>query len=393
MKKKSYKIALLMDNSRQFSRGLLRGIANYSKYCGNWTLIDKPPFYLSPSSEKKIIDEIINLEIDGIIMRHTNATEQILQQGIPTIVADLRHENLNCPIIKPDDLKIGEIAAEYFLNRGYKHFAFCGFGDVFWSLHRQKAFTECTTKAGYEAHVFKAAATSKKKWYTTGEKDMSQWLSSLPKPIALVACNDDRARQVLSACKMGDLYVPEEIAVLGIDNDELVCDLSSPRLSSIKLNTELAGFDASALLNNIISGEIKSAKQKIIVRPSIVVTRQSTDYLAIEDKIVANAINYIRSNSNKLIQVSDITKALGLSRRSLYYHFHEAIGRTPFEEIMRVRIEQVEAMLVETNMSISQITLALGYPQFSHIARFFKKEKGVSLREYRKLHGIKVSIR
>jgi LacI family transcriptional regulator len=202
-----------------------------------------------------------------------------------------------------------------------------------------------------------------------------------------MACNDDRGRQVLEACKIADLHVPEEVAILGVDNDEMVCDLSNPRLSSIALNLERSGYEAAELLDKLMAGNKKMANQKIIAQPTHVVTRQSTNILAIEDSDVAQAVRFIRQHSKEMLQVDDVAKTVGISRRGLERRFRIALKRSVFNEIKRVRAEQVARMLVETNQSIGQIALALNYPGIEHISRFFRKEKGMSPLAYRKKYS------
>jgi LacI family transcriptional regulator len=203
-----------------------------------------------------------------------------------------------------------------------------------------------------------------------------------------MACNDDRARQVMEACKIAGLHVPEEVAIIGVDNDDLVCNLSHPPLSSIALNFERSGYEAAELLDKLMTGE-KMADQRIVVRPTHIVTRQSTDILAIEDREVAKAVRFIRQHSKEPIQVSDVVDAVLVSRRSLYHQFRRVLGRSPNEEIRRTRVEQIVRMLVETNLPVSKIAFALGYSSVAHIARYFRQEKGMNLQSYRKLYGRK----
>ena len=382
------KVMLLIEKSRAFSRGLLRGIAKYSDLHSQWAFYQEPPFYMANSRKKKRTpDQMKNWGANGIIMCDTGETQEIIAMGLPTIVTDLRKEFSGAPIIKTDDITIGKMAAEYLLNLGFQEFAFCGFGTLFWSQARRGGFAETIKKAGFAVHFYKEPKSRVKRAWENEQIYMADWLKSLTKPVALMACNDDRGRQVLEACKIADLHVPEEVAILGVDNDEMVCDLSNPRLSSIALNLERSGYEAAELLDKLMTGKKKMANQKIIAQPTHVVTRQSTNILAIEDSDVAQAVRVIRQHSKEMLQVGDVARMVGISRRGLERRFRMALKRSVFNEIKRVRAEQVARMLVETNQSIGQIALALNYPGIEHISRFFRKEKGMSPLAYRKKYS------
>jgi LacI family transcriptional regulator len=215
---------------------------------------------------------------------------------------------------------------------------------------------------------------------------MAEWLKTLPKPLGLMTCTDERSQHVIEACKTAEFRVPEDIAIIGVDNDELVCDLSDPPLSSVFQNSEKAGYEAAELLDELMAGK-KPAKKEVIVDAPYIVNRQSTDILAIEDREVVEAIRYIREHSKDNIGVGQVIKATALSRRALERRFNKILGRSIYNEIRRTRVEQAVRMLLETKMSISQIASALGYPSVDHIARYFKREKGMSLVAYRKKFG------
>jgi LacI family transcriptional regulator len=199
-----------------------------------------------------------------------------------------------------------------------------------------------------------------------------------------MACNDDRGRQVVEACKIAGVHVPEDVAIVGADNDELICELSSPRLSSVALNLERSGFEAAELLDRLMRRREKMTNQQIIVQPTRIVARQSTDILAIEDSEVAEAVRYIRQHAKERIQVDDVARAVGVSRRGLERKFRRVVRVSILREIRRVRLEQIIRMLVETNHSIGHIALALNFPSIEHISRFFRQQMKFSPLAYRK---------
>ena len=182
-----------------------------------------------------------------------------------------------------------------------------------------------------------------------------------------------------------NLKVPDDVAVIGVDNDKLICDLTEPPLSSVALDVEKAGYHTAELLDKLMAGK-KIEDQKIIVEPTHVVSRQSTDILSIDDIAVSEALHFIRKNSHRAIQVGDVVAAVLVSRRSLEQRFRNKIGRSIFKEIRRARIERITNMLVETNLPIAKIAIDMGFSGVDHIARYFYSEKGTSPQAYRKSH-------
>ena len=203
-----------------------------------------------------------------------------------------------------------------------------------------------------------------------------------------MACNDDRGQHITEACANAKIKVPYEVAIIGVDNDDQVCDIAYPSLSSVALDVEKAGFRVSGLLDKMMAGE-KMPPQTVTVQPKRVVMRQSTNIVAVENKLVSQALNFIHQNAKRLIQVDDVVKALSVSNSNLYNQFMKTLGRTVYDEIRRVRIDLICQMLIETDLSIADIALSLGYDNTNHIARYFRQKMGMSLFEYRKLHSPK----
>jgi len=211
-------------------------------------------------------------------------------------------------------------------------------------------------------------------------------LKELPKPVAVMTCADYRSQNVSEACKIAGLRIPDDVAILGVDNDILLCELSSPSLSSIALNTEKSGYLAAELLEKLMDGHIRKP-QSIDVLPTHVVTRHSTNILTVDDIQVAKAIRYIRQNPKKIIQVNNVVDVTTLSRRSLERHFKSCLGHSILKEIRRVHAEQVALMLTETNLSITQIGMLMGHSEVNNMRKYFRQQKGMSPREYRKHYG------
>jgi LacI family transcriptional regulator len=378
------RVAVMFDISNSYGRGILRGIAKYARLYGPWVFIRTLPPYLSL---KKNNPPLLKNNIDGIIAPFASPEEacKLIPPNIPAVLSYYyRMDNSRYPTIIGDYKNLGVTAAEYFLNRGFRRFAYCGFDDKFWSRLTGDGFISEIEKKGFEVYRYKSLKSEKETLWLDDRQEIAKWLSGLPKPIAVMACNDDRAENILESCKMVGLHVPEEVAVLGSDNDELICDLSMPSLSSVPYNYEKAGFEAAKVLDEHMKNKNGSKKKNIIIRPMAVVTRQSTDIMAIEDKEVAIAMRYIRQHAKEKFQVNDVVDAVSISRRELYSRFQQVFNHSVHDEITRARVAEVASMLVETNLTISQISMFLGENSDKHIARLFRSHMGLSPSDYRK---------
>ena len=389
------KVLLMMETSRRYGRSILRGIAKYSRAHGPWIFYRQAPFYWGTSNTKATLKRLFKQGIDGIILREQREQElndSILAMNLPVVVSPYRELFPDLHNIVTDDAAIGKMAAEYLLRRGFKQFAYCGFGEMYyWSRERGRGFGNRVSQAGLDIHHY-AYEQPKSRYPHSWEKEqviLVDWLKKLPKPIALMACNDDRSQHVLEVCKIAGFNVPEQVAIIGMGNDDLVCDLASPPLSSIALAAEKGGYEAAAVLDKLMRG--KSVPNKRIVVPTLyVVTRQSTDILKIDDPYVAQALRFIhRRAKREAIQVDDVLRAIPISRRSLYERFARVLERPVHEEIKHVRVDQLARMLVSTNLSISQIASMLGCTDMKNLSRYFKQAKGMSPLQYRKLHSLK----
>lgn len=370
-------VVLPIESSRASGRNLLCGIAKYSRLHGPWT------FYWEPGGLEEIFPRLRKLNADGIIMRDSERLEEVLDIGIPVIIVGHYREKIPESVnIITDSKRIGRMAAEHLLDCGFRNFAFCGNEDKPWSVERCASFSERIAAESWETFVYRQPFFPRKITWEKEQKYLVEWLLHLPKPVGLMTCNDDRSQQVLQACKMAALKVPEEVAILGVDNDELICNLSDPPLSSVSINFERAGYEGAAVLDRLMNGKTVGEKE-ILVHASHIVARQSTDITAINNADVANAVSFIRKNAKQCLRVSHVVQSTALSRRVLEKRFRDCLGRTILEEIRRVRANQIAQMLVETNMSILDIALSFGFLGTEHIARYFQREKGMSLIEYR----------
>jgi LacI family transcriptional regulator, galactose operon repressor len=380
------RVALLIESSRAYGRGLLLGVARYVREHGRWSIFlqerslgDFSPGWLQ------------DWKGDGIIARVENRpmAEAIVGLGLPAV--DLRYllPNLEMPSIRTDDDAVARIGSEHLLERGFRHFAFCGFDGADYSDDRRDSFAERIAAAGFRCHTFAdpqrphtATTLEYEEYGLKYENRVASWLKELPKPIGLMACNDIRGQQVLNACRAIGMTVPDEVAVVGVDNDEVLCELSDPPMSSVVPNTERIGYEAAALLDRMMAGR-KGPRRPIFIEPIGIATRRSTEVLAVEDRHIAAAVRFIREHACENIDVSDVLKAVPLSRSTLERRFAKALGRSPKDEILRVRLSRAKQLLAETDFSLAMVAEEIGLEHSEYLSAIFKKKTGQTPGQFR----------
>jgi LacI family transcriptional regulator len=375
------KILVLVEASREYSRGILSGLALYSKIRGPWMFVTRPPFYVDESIDSTVISWIDTLAIDGIILQGRYITDRIRKSGVPLIALDVNTKLKGIPEILCNNQRIGQMAAEHLLECGFSHFAFCGFDHLTWSQQRCDSFRQTVEHAGHPCNIYEQSQKGVVQSWTREYLSIVDWLAALPKPLGLMACNDDRGQQILEACKIAGFSVPEEIAVVGADNDQLECALTAPPLSSVSLNLEKAGYQTAETMDKLFQGKKPG---DIIVDPIQVVRRQSTDIVAAGDSDVSAALRFIREHADKSIQVNDVIQILCVSRRTLYAKFRKALGRSVHDEIVRVRLARIKSLLTDTQLSISRIAKIMNFTGPDKLFRFFIRETGKTPTEFRK---------
>lgn len=379
-------VVLLIETARGYGRDLLRGIVRYARLHGPWA------FHITPGDFKQAVPRITQWGGTGIIARIETPEigRALLATRLPLIALDLSEPQRTPPSplaavseVSSDSRRAAQLAAEHLLDRGFRHYAFVGIAGRVWSSRREQGFCERIRAAGFEPHLY-AAPQRRREWEATQEQAwLAAWLRRLPKPVGVMACNDDRGRQLLEACREAGVQVPEEAAVVGVDNDELLCELADPPLSSVALNTERAGYEAAALLEGLMSG--RSRKPRHIVTEALrVVTRRSSDHMAWEDAEVAQALRFIGEHAARSIRVPDLVQRLAVSRRSLEIRFRRLVGRSIQEEIQRVRLERARQLLVESDLPLPAVAEASGFAAPSYLAQVFRKHFGLTPARYRR---------
>jgi LacI family transcriptional regulator len=379
------KVALLVETSRGFGRDLLHGIARYARIHGPWS------FHITPGDFEQAVPKMKQWGGTGIIARIPNerVAKAIMDAGVPTIALGLTDEQQQSgnPLsqlseLSSDAKEVARLAAEHLLERQFRHFAYVGLEDRAWSRRRENAFRDRLQESGFTPNVYHQPTKPRDRVWEKEQEILATWIRSLPTPLGLFACNDDRGRQVLETCRLAGLHVPEDIAVLGVDNDDVFCELSDPPLSSVSLNAETAGYRAAELLDGMMRGKIRKPR-RIMVEAVGVVTRRSTEVIAVKDYDVSTALQFIRREQGRGISVDRVADEVAMSRRSLEKRFRDTIGRTILEEIQLVRLERAKRLLLETTYPISKVANISGFGSTGYFIQFFQKRVGKTPRKYR----------
>jgi LacI family transcriptional regulator len=298
-------------------------------------------------------------------------------------VSSARIPGVRFPTVTADLHAAARLAAEHLLDQGFRHFGyFAPLGLSYVEIH-YKSFVERLDEAGLGCSLFPARrGKSPGAAWEKRQADLRHWLEELPKPVAVLTWTSDRGREVLYACRALGLSVPEQVAVMGGDEDSLLCETCNPPLSGVALTSERIGYEAAALLDRLLQGK-SGPDEPILIEPTRVVVRQSSDTLAIDDHDLARAIAFIRVNAATPMQVSDILHTVSVSRSWLERRFQEVLGRSPAEEIRRVRLQRTKQLLADTDMPVPQVAAASGFGSREYMACAFKRSTGLTPREFR----------
>lgn len=385
------KILLLTDFSSGYSRNLLKGIVRYSKEVGNWSFQRMPLYYRMLYGENGVVEWAKKWQADAIIAQLTDVNIELLNDlNIPIIVQNYRDRNKAVSNLTGDYFNTGVMAAKFFLNRGYRNFAFYGFKGAIWSRERADGYSHEIEKQEYKLAILENDNKDREEW-SYNHTVLGNWLQSLPKPVALFACDDHFALQISETCNVYNINVPDDIAILGVDNDDLLCNISDPPLSSIVLDVENGGYNAGKLLHQLITKEI-TEPFNIVVNPLIIERRKSTEKYAVSDKNIRTILNYIEKNYANHLSVEELVKQVPLSRRVLEKKFKEETGESLYQYIQNYRIDQFTRLLITTDYSLFEAALQSGFENYKNVSRVFRKYKSLSPAEYRKRYKCNSSV-
>jgi len=368
------RVALILWMSGAHDRGVLAGIAQYIRGHDPWSLVIAADWLRHPRG-------IRSWDGDGLIA-HVNSPQiarAIGRLSMPVVNICEAIQHVAAPAVLTDNEAVGRLAAEHFLQRSFTHFAYWGPTSVHTYRQRGLAFERALSESGFGCTW--AGPELDPFDLNVPPPGLPTWIRSLPKPVAVFTCGDMNGRHVVDTCRRCGVRVPEEVAVVGVDNDELLCELAAVQLSSVAVPTQKKGYEAARMLDRLIHGE--SVQTPVIIQPTHVVTRHSSDIQATDDPLVGQTMRLIFEHAGDPIDVGYLLDKLCVSRRTLERRFQVAIGRSPAEEIRRVHVERAKRLLEQTQLSITEVAGASGFTDINRLGAAFRQHVGTTPSAYR----------
>jgi len=382
------RVGLLVETAVGPGRDILNGIARYVRESGPWALhLEARPQIFVEGWEARWMRD---WKGQGIIARFdTHSTLSAVKRlKVPAVdvLGDMKDSQF--PVVHVDDIAISRMAAEHLLERGFRNFGFVAHAGERWSDNRLDAFANAVGEHGYECNVLQADNLHDipEAWDKFIENS-AEWLRSQPKPLGLFLCNDGVGPMITQACRQAGIAVPEEVAIVGVDNDEPICAICDPPLSSVDANHEEVGYQAAALLDRMMQGE-PSPQERILLKPRAIVVRQSSAVSAIEDPIVSVAMSMIREHACNGLQARDVADRSPVSRSVLQRRFRAVLGRSVHEEIVRVQLRKAEELLRDTDLALKTVAEKAGFKHQEYMGAVFKTRLGMTPGQYRKRYQV-----
>ncbi len=376
---KNKRVALLFAVLRQHEGQVLQGITDYVAELGNWT------FDRNFENFTASITSLVGWSGDGIIapLRTKREVEIAKAFGVPVVNTSGHLRDGGFPCVMVDQEEVGRLAAAHLLERGFKRFGYYGQKNAWYSKQRQSGFVERIREGGGECSVLEAPRFFKNEYWVGWERQLEPWLATLKRPVGIMAVHDFRARMVLEVCMRMGLDVPKEVAIIGVDNDEVACEFSDIPITSVARDSRREGYEAAALLDRLMHG--RKGARSVLVPPKGVVSRQSTAVDAIENPHVAEAVKYIKANLDRSFGIGALERHLDVSRRYLYYQFQQCLNCTPHDYISRLRVELAKKMLLDPKKpQLQEISRACGFSEPRRFRIVFQRLTGLSPSEFRR---------
>jgi LacI family transcriptional regulator len=387
-------VAVILDAARPYDRLLIGGIARYVRESAGWRL------YVEEDPLEKLPD-LSRWQGDGIIANFDDRRVARAVQGLSLPVVGVgggygwHDATSGIPYVYTDNIAIGRLGAEHLLACGFEQLAFYGYPRTAtsgWSEERAESFATTARAAGRSCHVFTGRHATARRWHDL-QGELCEWLLGLPRPVGLMACNDIRARHVLEACRTLALRVPHDVAVLGVDNDEVICDLTTPPLSSIDQSARRIGYEAAAILDRLMSRtdprrlpvpsqpagcDDESIPTRLVIPPIGVVARASTDTTATHDEAVLLVLRRLRALPFVRPDIPSLAAEACVSRSTLEKRFARIVGRSIHDEFVRVRLAAVRRLVVETDLPLKAIALRSGFRSVQYMTTFLHRHTGLT---------------
>lgn len=373
------RILLCIDCANDFDRNLLRGIVRYSKENGPWLFYRLPAYYNSARyGEKGILKWAQEWKADAIIGQWSDDAVDLLKElNIPIVLQNYHHRSTTYSNLTGNYKGTGQMAARFFAQRLFCNFAFFGVRGVVWSDERCEGYREEVERLGGTFHCYESDRDP-----DAIRDEVRRWLRDLPKPVALFCCDDQHALFISETCKMEDIGIPEEVALLGVDNDELICNISDPPISSIELEVERGGYAVGKLLHRQIRRELEGPFN-VVINPIRIELRQSTEKHNIKDPYILKIVKYIETHSGSDLTIESLIAEVPLSRRNIELKFKNVMNTSIYQYILECRVARFANLLLTTDRPLADIAAEAGFRDYNNISRIFKKFKGCSPLEYR----------
>ena len=378
------RVLIISDFTESFSHKMLAGLVDYSRRKEQWIVRRMPPSYKEKIGIPGVIRMAKEWEVDAVIGQFEPSDEIGLfaENGLVAIAQDYKKRFASIPNITGDYVGSGRMAARFFLDRGFRNFGFFGFNDVCWSDERCDGFRREVDAAGFGGSFYAYRMQEiDMLWYYQRNR-LREWLRAIPKPIAIMACDDNQGSNLIEACHSIGIKIPEEVSVMGVDNDETLCSLGSTTLSSVQVDIEAGGWKTGELIERLVANRTAPAGD-IVLQPVKIVERMSTAAFATDDRQIQRAILYIHKNALKKISVGDVMAETALSRRLLERRFKAVTGKTLYEYITELKLRYFADQLQETELQVMEIALSMGETDTKSISRRFKQIYGCTPVEWR----------
>lgn len=384
------KLILMTDFTERYANSLLKGILKYSYQTEPWVVCRMPPSFRKINGIDGVIKWAGQWQADAVIAQFEPQDEvsRFKKHGIIAIAQDYKQRFSVIPNITSDYIAAGRKAAEFFYIKGFSDFAYYGYENVVWSDERGQGFREGLMENGVDAsHIYEFKKQSLDDLWYYESQPLKEWLTALPKPVAVFACDDTRANKIIELCNTMSLRVPIDVAVLGVDNDDITCQLSYPELSSMSLDIEKAGYETAELIIRM-KQDRRQKPYDIIVHDTGIIERTSTDIFATRNPNVLKALWYIHMNVSHPMSVSEVVEQVPVSRRLLEQEFREETSTSIYEYISRLRMNKFAQLLLTVNEPIEALVMRIGLSDSKNLSRQFKTYKGMTPLEYKKHHRI-----
>ncbi|MGQ0635939.1 MAG: substrate-binding domain-containing protein [Planctomycetaceae bacterium] len=375
------RIGLILTHSFAYCRGVVRGVREFAELRPDWVLVPVAP-------EPRAVRAFARVRPAGVIAHvFTEATAQAVRRlRKPFVnVSGMMRVPLT-PRVGNDDVVCGRMAAQHLVDRGLRHFGFVGSADHCYGIDRERGFRQAIEAAGHKVGAYHDLPHQPqdlvgRMWLQ--DRVVGRWVASLPRPVGLFASDDAWGLQLTEVCRQFGLRVPEDVSIVGVENDELLCNLARPTLSTVQLSSRQVGLAAARLLDRMLRGRAPP-REPLLVRPARVVSRRSSDVLAIDDADVASAVRFIRDNAHRPLHIRDVLAQVPVSRRSLERRFRAALGRSMLDEIRRVHVERACRLLTETDFPVPVIAEACGFSDAKQLWLVFRQSLERTPSEYRR---------